>query len=143
NRMDLNSGETQLLQELTIIRTLNIDQGVVLNLMDNNRIRILEDIQQENTSGNAALIKATDKGIFIHELYKKYCLENIHIENVDFSGDAVINLGPNSQVNNGANWLSMNCGTVLFTNFESSFTCEGALVEFTNTTEGPVSNYKW
>src|SRR5690606_41313486 len=54
-----------------------------------------------------------------------------------------MNLGSNATVTNSANWLTLSCSEVLFTNFETDFNCVGALVEFNNTTEGPATRYEW
>lgn len=143
SNLDLNSGETRFLQAVTDINTLDLQQGVVLNLMSNNQINVIEDILHQSTSGSPSIIKAGNKGIIRHELYKKYCFENIQVENVDLTGAAIINLGQNAVITNSNNWESLTCSEVLFTNFEISFTCEGALVEFTNTTEGPATDYQW
>ncbi|MEX2593409.1 MAG: S8 family serine peptidase [Anditalea sp.] len=143
SHLDLNAGEIFFMQATTDIKTLDLHQGVVLNLMSDNQINIIENILHQSTNGSPSIIKAGSKGLFKHEPYKKYCFENIQIENVDLVGTAVVNLGPEAVITNSANWQSLNCGEVLFANFEARFTCEGALVEFTNTTEGPASSYKW
>src|SRR5690606_34417065 len=69
--------------------------------------------------------------------------ENIRIQNVDFIGEALINLGKNAEVTGSSNWQTLECGQVLFVNFTANYTCEGALVEFFNTTEGPATNFNW
>lgn len=142
-RLKLNSGETKFLQAVTDIGILDLTQGVVLDLMDNNEINVNEDILHSNSSGALSLIKASNKGVFTHDLYKKYCLENIRIQNVDLIGEAVINLGEDAEVTGSSNWQTLECGQVLFVNFRANYTCEGALVEFLNTTEGPATNFKW
>src|SRR5690606_17345748 len=97
----------------------------------------------ERSTGNPSLIKAGSKGIIRHEPYKKYCFENISVQNVDLSGDAVVSLGAGAEVSNSANWLKTDCSQVLFANFQVNFGCEGALVNFINTTEGPATQYEW
>lgn len=139
----LEKGEILLDQASTTVHTLDMKQGAVLNLMENNQIYVLENILHQNGSGTASLIKAGRKGLFEHDVHRKYCLENIRIENVDLSGDAIINLGVNATVTNSANWLSLRCAEVLFVDFETSFNCAGALVEFINTTEGPITAFRW
>src|SRR5690606_11697833 len=100
--LKLNSGETKFMQAVTEIEILDLKQGVVLDLMDNNEINLSENILHLSTSGTPSLIKANSKGIFRHDLYKKYCLENIRVQNVDLAGEAVINLGKNAEVTNGS-----------------------------------------
>lgn len=141
--LGLATGETQLMQASTRVNTLDMRQGIVLNLMESNQIEVTGDILHQNASGKASLIKAGIKAVFKHDPYKKYCFTNIEVENVDLSGKAVINLGSNATVTNSANWLTLSCSEVLFTNFETDFNCVGALVEFNNTTEGPATRYEW
>lgn len=143
SRLELTAGETRLTQKSTEVGVLDLGPGAVLNLMDDNSIRVEEDIVKNENAGNATLIKADNKGILIHDPYKKYCFDRINVRNVDLSGEAIVNLGPNSSVINGANWLNTRCDEVLFTHFESRFNCEGALTEFVNTTEGPATQYEW
>ena len=139
----LQKGELLLDQASTLVQNLDMEQGVVLNLMDNNQIRVVGTITHESSTGNPSLIKAGSKGIFRHDPYRKYCFENINVQNVDLSGDAVISLGSGAEISNSANWLKADCSQVLFANFEVNFSCEGALVEFVNTTEGPATRYEW
>src|SRR5690606_6860239 len=113
------------------------------NLMGNNQIQVIETITHESSTGNPSLIKAGSKGIFRHDPYKKYCFENLSVLNVDLSGEAVISLGAGAETSNSANWLKLDCSQVLFANFEVNYSCEGALVEFINTTEGPATRYEW
>lgn len=141
--LGLTKGELILAQAITVVQNLEMKQGTVLNLMEENQIQVIEAISHQNAAGGPSLIKAGMKGVFKHEPYKKYCFENISVENVDLSGDAVISLGAGAEISNSANWLKVNCEQVLFANFEVNFSCEGALVEFINTTEGPATRYEW
>src|SRR5690606_33039237 len=139
----ISKGELLLEQATTVAQTLDMKQGVVLNLMDKNQIQVIETIVHQSSTGNPSLIKAGSKGIFRHDPYKKYCFENISVQNVDLSGEAVISLGAGAEISNSANWLKTDCSQVLFANFEVNYSCEGALVEFSNTTEGPATRYEW
>jgi hypothetical protein len=139
----ISKGELLLEQALTIAKALTLKQGVVLNLMEKNQIQVIDTIAHQSSTGNPSLIKSKSKGIFRHDPYKKYCLENISVQNVDLSGEAVISLGAGAETSNSANWLKVDCPQVLFVNFEVNYGCEGALVEFINTTEGPATRYEW
>ena len=139
----LQEGELLLDQASTLVQTLDMEQGVVLNLMEKNQIQVIETITHESSTGNPSLIRAGSKGIFRHDPYRKYCFENIEVQNVDLSGEAVISLGAGAEVSNSANWLKTDCSQVLFANFQVNFGCEGALVEFINTTEGAATQYEW
>ena len=141
--LDLRKGELQLIKESITVGSLNMQQGVILNLMDNHEINVLENISHQQGIGQPSVITADSKGVFRHEFYKKYCFQNIQIRNVDLLGESVINLGSGAVVTNSANWETLSCDQVLFANFQASFTCEGSLVEFSNTTEGPATGFEW
>ena len=95
------------------------------------------------TAASKALITAAGKGKLKHNLYKKYCFENLSISNVDHQGEAIINLGLGASISNSTGWLSQNCPDVLFANFRSNFNCVGAAISFENLSEGSISSYLW
>src|SRR5690606_357689 len=51
SQLKLNSGETKITQDITNIEVLDMKQGVVLDLMDNNEINVNESILHSSTSG--------------------------------------------------------------------------------------------
>ncbi|WP_215225979.1 S8 family serine peptidase [Echinicola shivajiensis] len=122
---------------------LILGQGALLDLSPNKQFDLLENFTVESSSNNEASIFASQKGVFVHDVYKKYCFEYLNINGVDLSGDAIINLGLGADVNNAANWLAQNCEDVLFANFTSAFNCVGGSTEFTNLSEGSISSYSW
>src|SRR5690606_14966434 len=79
NHLGLFAGETLLMQANTTVQTLEMKQGVVLNLLDSDQIDVKETVSHENASGNASLIKATKNGIFKHDVYRKYCFSNLRV----------------------------------------------------------------
>src|SRR5690554_581904 len=141
--LDLRKGELRMVKEALTVGSLNMQQGVVLNLMDNHEINVLENISHQQGTGQSSVITADSKGVVRHEPCKKYCFQHIEVRNVDLRGESVINLGSGATVTNSANWEAISCDQVLFANFQTSFTCEGSLVEFHNTTEGPASSFQW
>lgn len=143
DELRLAKGELQLDQAVITAKMLKMQQGSVLNLLENNQIHVTNTLIHESSDGNPSVIKAGTKGIFRHDPYQKYCLDNIKVENVDLVGEAVISLGAGADISNGANWLKLDCPQVLFANLEFRYGCEGALVEFVNTTEGPATSYEW
>lgn len=136
------SGGLELLQESVGTNVLEMNRGISLTLPDDGTLTVLGDIHFGSGSGTTN-ISATGKGRIIHDVYRKYCAQQVSVINVDLEGQAVINFGPNANLVNSANWLNITCDNVLFPNFEVRFSCAGGLTEFVNLTEGTVSSYSW
>jgi len=125
------------------VDSLSVGAGSELDLDQAGEIIILNSIAVSATTESKALITASGKGKLTHNLYKKYCFENLSISNVDHEGKAIINLGVSASVSNATGWLSQNCAAVLFANFSSNFNCVGAAISFENLSEGSISSYVW
>ncbi|WP_439490724.1 S8 family serine peptidase [Algoriphagus sp.] len=122
---------------------LEIGPATTLNLGANSQLTVTDNILATPTSSNPSVLNATTKGTLIHDQYKKYCFENISVSNLDLQGEAIISLGASAVVTNSSGWLQQNCDEVLFANFETSFACVGAAVNFENLSEGSISSYAW
>jgi PKD repeat protein len=125
------------------VDSLTIGPGSELNLDQASELIVLNNIIVTASSTSKASITATGKGKLTHNLYKKYCFENLSVSNVDHEGNAIINLGVGASITNATGWLSQNCPDVLFANFRSNFNCVGAAISFENLSEGAISSYLW
>jgi PKD repeat protein len=125
------------------VEDLFLGAGSELNLDQTGSITVLNLITVEATSVSKAILSAAGKGKLIHELYRKYCFENLNVSNVDHEGASIVNLSANASITNSAGWLAQNCEDVLFANFNSKFSCVGAASEFENLSEGAISTYLW
>lgn len=124
-------------------QNVTLGSGGILNLGNSGEFTLLNAMTSTATAGGKAGILAGSKGKFIHDLYKKYCLDHINITNVDLTGKAIINLGIQATITNGTGWLKQNCEDVLFANFTSSNPCVGSALTLDNLSEGAISSYKW
>ncbi|WP_158861083.1 S8 family serine peptidase [Lunatibacter salilacus] len=136
------SGELEILQESVETNVIEMNRGVSLVLPNNGALTIMENILFGSGSGTTT-ISAAGKARIIHNVYRKYCAQQVSVTNVDLEGQAVVNFGPNASLVNSANWLNIACDNVLFPNFEVRFSCAGGLTEFINLTEGTVTSYSW
>ncbi|MDG1277420.1 MAG: S8 family serine peptidase [Algoriphagus sp.] len=125
------------------VEDLFLGAGSELNLDQSGSIAILNSISVQATSASKAILSASGKGKLIHELYKRYCFENLNVSNVDHEGASIVNLSTNASISNSTGWLAQNCEDVLFANFNSRFSCVGAASEFENLSEGAISTYLW
>jgi len=135
-------GGIQLVQESVETNLLEMNRGISLRIQDAGQLAVLENIIFGAGSGTTT-ISSGGKARIVHDVYRKYCAQQVSVSNVDLIGDAVINFGPNASLTNAANWLNIACDNVLFPNFEVRFSCAGGLTEFINLTEGAVTSYLW
>lgn len=135
-------GEVEFDQESVETGVLEMSRGIALRLADGGALRVLDNILFGTGTGTT-LISSVGKASIVHDVYRKYCAQQVAVTNVDLEGRAVINFGPNANLVNAANWLNISCQNVLFPNFEVRFSCAGGLTEFINLTEGSVTSYTW
>ncbi|WP_297335187.1 S8 family serine peptidase [Algoriphagus sp.] len=125
------------------INRLRLGQAATLNLGDTGELMVVEEMESIAESSEPSLIRANTKGKIVHTIYRKYCFENIGVLNVDFEGEAIVNLGSGAVIENSTGWLAQNCDDVLFANFSVSFACVGAAVTFENLSEGLAEEFSW
>lgn len=143
NSISISNGQAIQAVPTLSFQNLAFGPGGILNLGNSGQFTLLNQMASTATTSGKAGIVAGSKGKFIHDFYKKYCLDNININNVDLEGKAIINLGSAATITNSAGWLKQNCEDVLFANFTSSYSCVGSALIFENLSEGAVSSYKW
>ena len=125
------------------IQNLTLGSGAILNLGNTGQLTVLNQLAGIATPSLKAAILAGSKGKLVHNIYRKYCFENINITNVDLEGKAIITLGGLATITNSTGWLKQNCDDVLFANFKSTYPCLGSALIFDNLSEGAISSYKW
>lgn len=143
DKITASSSTVLLDREVLTISELALGEASIFDLGPSGQLTILENLSANATSDQSAKIQAGNKGQIIHNVYRKYCFENLSLENVDLEGDAIINLGTDAEITNSDGWLSQNCEDVLFANFTVQYPCAGAAVTFDNLSEGAISNFSW
>lgn len=143
NSISISNGKViQALPSLSI-QNLTLGPGAILNLGSTGQLTVLNQIAGAATPTLKAGIIAGSKGKLIHDIYRKYCFENINVTNVDLEGKAIITLGGLATITNSTGWLKQNCDDVLFANFTSTYPCLGSALIFDNLSEGAISSFKW
>jgi len=138
------SNSTVLLdREVLTISELDLGEASTFDLGPSGQLTILDNISVDATSDLGSKIQAGNEGKIIHNVYRKYCFENLSLENVDLEGDAIINLGLDAEITNSEGWIAQNCEDVLCADFSFQYPCAGAAVTFENLSEGAISNYRW
>ncbi|MFC3417514.1 S8 family serine peptidase [Algoriphagus hitonicola] len=125
------------------LNRLRLGQAATVDLGNTGELAVAEEIESIAESSEPSVIRSNTKGTIVHDIYRKYCFENIGVVNVDFEGEAIVNLGSGAVIENSTGWLAQNCDDVLFANFRVSFTCEGAAVTFENLSEGLAEEFSW
>ena len=143
NSLTISNGEAILGVPEMNVTLLELGASSKLNLGASGKLTVSENIISTTSTTSPSSIVASTKGSIVHDQYRKYCFEGISVSNVDLLGEAIVNLGTSGTVSNGSGWLQQNCNEVLFANFETSFTCVGAAVNFENLSEGSISSYAW
>ncbi len=143
NSISISNGRvSQAIPNLSF-QNLTLGPAGILNLGSSGQFTVLNQITSSATANAKAGIIAGLKGKFIHDIYKKYCFDNVNVTNVDLQGKAIINLGGSATITNSTGWLKQNCEDVLFANFTSKYPCVGSALTFDNLSEGAISSYKW
>lgn len=93
-----------------------------------------EDITLRSTGGKATINFIT---------HSKNCFDFLHVDNVDITGNAVVNAGSNSLVINSNNWLQRPCETILYSNFNVKYTCLNSLTTFEDKSQGNIKSWSW
>lgn len=75
--------------------------------------------------------------------YYKICLDFLDIQNIDVTGQSVVNSGLNSTLTNSSNWLAENCSSITFPDFTFANNCIQSSTVFTNKSNGPITTYAW
>jgi hypothetical protein len=126
NELEMAAGSSLLLKEGT---TQTLSQATVILSTNASKANI------KSTTSNAATLS--------FDGHYKLCFDNLNVENVDISGEGIINAGLNSTVTNSANWLQQNCNDVLFPNFVFKYNCVNSIVEFEDLSEGAIEEWSW
>lgn len=73
----------------------------------------------------------------------KLCFNFLDIQNVDATGDAVINAGLSSTLINSLNWAKDECEDILFPDFETRNNCANGIVELIDKSGGDIGSWAW
>jgi PKD repeat protein len=129
----------------TQIRNLTLLAGADLTITSGKSIAVLENIMAVGESLKMITIQNTDQGKSSIEIngHKVVCLAFLSLSNVDLMGTAAVTVGVNSTLNNANNWQIVTCENVLFSDFTVEYTCQNALTEFTDISNGSVDGWNW
>jgi len=72
-----------------------------------------------------------------------FCLDYLSVHRLHAIGPALFNAGENSTVSQSYGWLQMDCGDILFADFEVTSPCRNSWTFFHDRSSGPVEQWLW
>ena len=73
----------------------------------------------------------------------KLCFDYLDINNVDVTGDAIVNAGLSSTLMNSSNWAKDKCDDILFPDFDIVSNCANGIIQLVDKSGGLISNWFW
>jgi hypothetical protein len=137
------SGKVQLKGNNTISSlTLNSNSSF---MMDAGTIQTLTQTTQiASSAGGRVVIDATSgKSSVKFDGRYKLCFDYLDINNVDVTGDAIINAGISSTLTNSSNWAKDKCDDILFPDFDIVSNCANGIIQLVDKSGGLISNWLW
>lgn len=125
------------------VDTIELMRGSQWNLQGNTTQHIRNTFLITGSSIMKARLSSATKSFLSFEQHNKFCFDHIHITNIDIEGEAVVNVGANSILENASNWLQLLCEDVLFSDFEFTLPCANGMVKFFNKSLGIPTSYQW
>lgn len=120
---------------------IQLSENAVWRLADNTNQTVTTSFSMA-TSSNVELSALSNASITLQQ-HNKLCFENATLRNVDVLGNAVVNVGLSSTVENSKNWLQQACEEVLFADFAFNYPCARGLTQFQDTSLGSPSSWEW
>jgi subtilisin family serine protease len=127
------------------IKDLTLLAGADLTITSGKSLSVLENIVAVGEAQKLITIQNTDQVNSSIEIngHKVVCLAFLSISNVDLLGTAAVTVGVNSTLDNAGDWQSVTCENVLFSDFMVEYTCQNALTEFTDISNGSIDSWVW
>ena len=130
-----------------LVSNLNLSGGSQLVLQQGTTQTFTDKIVFPTSSSSRVIIKSStaSKATLALSNYYKICADNIDVLNVDvdITNNSIVNAGPGGTLTNSANWLNVDCSTILFPDFTTSNTCVKASTYFTDASSGPITSRSW
>jgi hypothetical protein len=128
--------------------TLVLEAGANLLVSANDTIEVRNDLQIRSNSENGASIKGelSSENSFLELKYRDLiCYDYLTIENMNFVGDAVVNVLPTGSLINSERFFNKDCENLIYPNFmfDQSDNCANSIIKISNSTVGPVETFTW
>ncbi|HMQ08911.1 MAG TPA: S8 family serine peptidase [Saprospiraceae bacterium] len=140
-KLDVKEGEVSILSD-NRVKDLKVEDAA-LHLINGIQLTIIEDLHL-NSSG-PLLTSIVSPGTATLELipHRRFCFENLFIENVSLTGFGAVSVGIQSEVIHAENWFVGSCDDLIFANFEIRYPCVHGLTYLIDKSEGNYTQRKW
>ncbi len=125
------------------IDTLTLAASSTLRLGGGTVQELFKTFTITSSQAQVTKIQAQSAATMFFNKRAKLCFDWLNVSNVSIEGPAVVNAGRNSTVVNSANWLTEKCEDVLFPDFAFKSNCANGLTEFTDLSQGTITNRNW
>ena len=139
--MTYYSGELAISADLEL-DTLVLFNGANVNFSNEKSIQIHSFFNGELFTDKTT-ISAETVGSIEYDKHELVCFDNLAVTNVNFTGQASVNVGLSGEIVNSDGWFQEQCEKVLFANFDAAYTCVNGVSYFTSTSSGEITSYKW
>jgi hypothetical protein len=117
--------------------------GSTLSLANSTIQKMTRNTVFSSVSGNGITLTSPGNAYLQFDGVYKLCFDNLSVTNVEILGNVPVNAGLNSTLTNAANWLKLDCQTIIVPDFEVKFPCAQGQAEFNSKSQGTVTNYLW
>jgi hypothetical protein len=137
-----NHGTLALSSTLTL-DSLYLNPGSTLNISNGTTFTINQGFSLQGAANSLIAISSSGLATIQTNFHQKLCSDFVTVNNINLSGDAVVNFGVNSSIANASGWKQQSCDLVLFPEFNVRYNCENARTEFLNKSSGTITSYQW
>jgi PKD repeat protein/subtilisin family serine protease len=124
------------------IDSLIVNSGADLFLAQNTE-QTVNHIQISSLANSPVIIRSNQAASVNLAQHEKFCFDFLQVTNVEAKGIGVINAGENATLSNAKGWNAQKCEEVLFADFITEYSCEGALTNFMDKSQGNPTQWEW
>lgn len=138
------TGKIQLNSNLKV-KDLSLSAGSQLILKEGAQPLFTNKISLAGVNGSKVVLKTTGSNTasLSFDDYYKICFDYLDVQNVNVSGQSIVNAGLNSSLVNSTNWFQENCDNILFPDFTFQYNCVKASTYFKDNSSGTVTSRTW
>jgi hypothetical protein len=121
-----------------------IEEGSHIRVEHNKQLTLKPSaIIRGSATSRTTLQGVGGKAQIVFQPRSKVCFDYLNVENIDITGQSIVNAGANSSLVNSANWKADACQNILFPDYEVSNLCARGLITLEDNSQGEITNRVW
>ncbi len=121
-----------------------IEEGSHIRVEHNAKLTLAPTaIIRGSATSRTTLQGVGGKAQIVFQPRSKVCFDYLNVENIDITGQSIVNAGANSNLVNSANWKADACQNILFPDYAMSNLCERGLITLEDNSQGQITNREW